>query len=73
MPCTHTVRFKRSGMSLDLGGVGKGYAVDKWLKSSRANGVTSGLVSGGGSSIYGIGVPPDDAARMVCSNPRSER
>lgn len=57
----HTVRFKVDGMSLDPGGVGKGYAVDKMVAILRANGVTSAIVSGGGSSIYGIGVPPNDS------------
>jgi FAD:protein FMN transferase len=56
-----TVRFKAEGMGIDLGGVGKGYAVDKMVNILRANGVTSGIVSGGGSSIYGIGVPPNDS------------
>jgi thiamine biosynthesis lipoprotein len=59
-PAYRTVRFKRAGMSLDPGGVGKGYAVDKMTAVLKSNGVTSGLVSGGGSSIYGIGTPPDD-------------
>lgn len=55
-----TVRFKESGMSLDPGGVGKGYAVDKMVSDLRAHGVDSALVSGGGSSIYGIGSPPNE-------------
>lgn len=59
-PAHHTVRFKQPGMSLDPGGVGKGYAVDQMAAVLQANGITSGLVSGGGSSIYGIGVPPND-------------
>jgi FAD:protein FMN transferase len=53
-----TVRFKKQGMSLDPGGVGKGYAVDKMVGVLQANGVTTALVSGGGSSIYGLGAPP---------------
>lgn len=57
----HTVRFKESGMSLDPGGIGKGYAVDKMVSVLRANDVDSALVSGGGSSIYGIGTPPNEA------------
>lgn len=56
----HTVRFKKAGMSLDPGGIGKGYAVDKMASVLRKNGITSALISGGGSSIYGIGAPPDD-------------
>lgn len=55
-----TVRFKKSGVNLDPGGVGKGYAVDKMADVLRSNGITSALISGGGSSIYGIGAPPDD-------------
>jgi thiamine biosynthesis lipoprotein len=71
----HTVRFTKPGMSLDPGGVGKGYAVDKMVAILEANGVTSGLVSGGGSSIYGIGAPPDDARGWYVRirDPKDER
>ncbi|MBV9677118.1 MAG: FAD:protein FMN transferase [Acidobacteriaceae bacterium] len=55
-----TVRFSKGGMSLDPGGVGKGYAVDRMADILRKSGITSALISGGGSSIYGIGVPPPD-------------
>ena len=55
-----TVRFRKAGMSLDPGGVGKGYAVDRMVAILRAEGISSALVSGGGSSIYGIGVPPNE-------------
>jgi thiamine biosynthesis lipoprotein len=55
-----TIRFTEPGMSLDPGGVGKGYAVDRMAAVLRAGGITSALVSGGGSSIYGIGAPPED-------------
>ncbi len=55
-----TVRFSEPGMSLDPGGVGKGYAVDRMAAVLRGSGVASALISGGGSSIYGIGVPPAD-------------
>ena len=60
-PAKRTVRFLKPGMSLDPGGVGKGYAVDKMVAILRANGVSPALVSGGGSSIYGIGAPPTDS------------
>lgn len=55
-----TIHFKKHGMSLDPGGVGKGYAVDRMVAILRKHGITSGLISGGGSSIYGIGKPPND-------------
>ncbi len=58
---TVTVRLGEPGMSLDPGGVGKGYAVDRMAAVLRGNGIASALISGGGSSIYGIGTPPDDA------------
>ena len=59
-PRHHTVRFRKPGISLDPGGVGKGYAVDRVVAVLRANGVSSALVSAGGSSIYGLGTPPGD-------------
>lgn len=45
-------------MELDPGGIGKGYAVDRVVALLRENGVKAALISGGSSSIYGIGAPP---------------
>ena len=56
-----SVRLTRPGVNLDPGGVGKGYAVDRMVSVLRANGVNCALVSAGGSSIYGIGAPPNDS------------
>ena len=55
-----TVRFDVQGLALDPGGVGKGYAVDKMVGVLKDSGITSALVSGGGSSIYGLGAPSDE-------------
>jgi thiamine biosynthesis lipoprotein len=52
-----TVRFARPGLALDPGGIGKGYAVDRMVETLLETGVTSALVSAGGSSIYGLGSP----------------
>lgn len=73
-PVRRTVQFKKPGMSLDPGGVGKGYAVDRMVSVLRANGVTSALVSGGGSSIYGIGAPPGEPRGwyVEISDPKNE-
>ena len=56
-----TVKFAKNGMDIDPGGIGKGYAVDKMAENLEENGIHSALVSGGGSSIYAIGNPPQDA------------
>ena len=57
-----TVRFDRPGVELDLGGIGKGYAVDRVVELLRQRGVLSALVNLGGSSVYGLGAPPGKEA-----------
>jgi FAD:protein FMN transferase len=57
-----TVRFAVPGLNLDPGGVGKGYAIDRAVAVLREAGIESGLISAGGSVIYGIGTPPEDPA-----------
>jgi thiamine biosynthesis lipoprotein len=53
-----TVRFARPGMSLDLGGVGKGYALDVLARQLVAFGVVNALLSFGESSVTVIGTHP---------------
>jgi arylsulfatase A len=57
-PDAGTIRFDRPGVELDLGGIGKGYAVDRVVSLLRQRGIASALVNLGGSSIYGLGAPP---------------
>jgi len=52
-------------VELDLGGIAKGYAVDRVVEILRANGVNSALVSSGSSSIYALGAPPEEAAWSI--------
>jgi thiamine biosynthesis lipoprotein len=59
-PIARTVRFDREGMELDPGGIGKGYAVDRMIGVLRRLHVQAALVSGGGSSVYGMGAPPHE-------------
>jgi thiamine biosynthesis lipoprotein len=54
-----TIRFDREGVEIDLGGIAKGYAVDRAVDVLRRAGVSSALVSACGSTIYGLGAPPD--------------
>jgi thiamine biosynthesis lipoprotein len=53
-----TVRFDRPGIELDLGGIAKGYAVDRVVDLLRREHVAAALVSAGGSTIYALGAPP---------------
>ncbi len=53
-----TVRFLRPGMSLDLGSIAKGAALDAAAAVLRECGVTSALLHGGTSSVVAIGSPP---------------
>lgn len=55
-----TVHFDRSGVEIDPGGVGKGYAVDRMVKILRARGIRDALVAASGSSIFALGNPPDE-------------
>lgn len=45
-------------LAIDLGGIGKGYAVDRALEVLKADGVTSAMINAGGSSIGTLGTPP---------------
>jgi thiamine biosynthesis lipoprotein len=60
-PARQTVHFARRGMDLDPGGIGKGYAVDRIVDVLERSGVPAALVSASGSSIYGLGAPPDES------------
>ena len=55
----YTVRFDCEGMAIDLGAIGKGYAVEQAAEILRENGIASGLIHGGTSTVYAIGVQPD--------------
>jgi len=55
-PTTHTGRLTQKGMILDLGGIGKGYAVAKALGVLKEHGISSALVVGGGE--VGVSAPP---------------
>jgi thiamine biosynthesis lipoprotein len=55
-----TIRFDTEGVEIDLGGIAKGYAVDRAVEILRSNGIASALVSSGMSSIYALGSPPGE-------------
>lgn len=57
---SHSVRFHRPGMELNLGSIGKGYALDRAAEVLRQHGVGAALLHGGHSSVLAVGTPPGD-------------
>lgn len=58
---TRSVKFNRPGLELNLGAIGKGYALDQATELLRNDwGIRSALLHGGGSSVRAIGLPPTD-------------
>jgi thiamine biosynthesis lipoprotein len=57
--CQRTVAFDRSGVEFNLGGIGKGFAIDRALDRMRTDfGIRCALLQGGQSSLRAIGAPP---------------
>lgn len=54
----HTVTLQASPMHLDLGAVGKGYAVDVMTNLLREWDIEIALIHGGRSSVFALGAPP---------------
>jgi len=57
-----TIRFAKPGVMLDLGAIGKGYAIERGAELLREAGVTNALLHGGTSTACAIGHPPDAAS-----------
>ncbi|MFQ5862085.1 MAG: FAD:protein FMN transferase [Candidatus Brocadiales bacterium] len=58
------ISFRHPGTRIDLGGIGKGYAVDRAVEVLKRWGITSALVNLGGN-IYALGHPPGARAWKV--------
>ena len=70
------VRLRSDCVELDLGGIGKGYAVDRALAVLQSEGVRAGLVNAGGSTIGAIGAPPGEPGwpvRLAAAGPSGSR
>jgi FAD:protein FMN transferase len=78
-PVHHTVRFEHPGMRIDVGGIGKGYAVDHGIGILQKLGIKHAVVTAGGDTrIIGdhMGRPwvvgirnPDDKDKVVTRIP----
>lgn len=61
----HTVRFRVEGMSIDLGGIAKGWALDKAADGLKKQGFASGFLDLGGNVLCLDAPPPGRNAYRV--------
>jgi thiamine biosynthesis lipoprotein len=70
----HTVELLTSPVQIDLGGMGKGYAVDKMAELLRDWSIDTALVHAGFSSVLALGCPSGTKGWPVTfSNPRNRK
>jgi thiamine biosynthesis lipoprotein len=68
-----TVRFDRDGVMLDLGAIGKGYALERAAEILRQAGITSAILHGGTSSVTTIGTDAEGRPwRVGIAKPEAE-
>jgi FAD:protein FMN transferase len=58
-PASRTARFAVPEMEIDLGAIGKGYAVDRVAAVLSEAGIETALIDAGSSTIFALGAPPD--------------
>lgn len=69
-----TIKLAKEGMSLDLGGIGKGYAADLVAEYLHQEHIESAIIDLGGSSIIAIGSKPSgESWRIGLQDPDRER
>lgn len=68
---TLTIAFTRAGMSIDLGAIAKGYAVDKAIARLKELGIRSCLVNAGGN-MYCLGKKRNRKWRIGIRHPRNQ-
>jgi len=79
-PVRQTVQFSQKGVRIDLGGIAKGYSVDRGIEALKALGFTRAYVSAGGDSriigdrfgkpwMVGIRDPRKEAGEVITRIP----
>lgn len=59
------VLFRSPCLRIDVGAIGKGYALDVAATTLRSQGISQALLDAGGSSIYALGAPPGQRGWLV--------
>ena len=62
---SNRIHFHSSRVAVDLGAIGKGYAVDRAAAVLRFCGIECALINSGGSTFYAIGCPPGQSGWLV--------
>lgn len=69
-----SVMLLKEGMSIDLGGIAKGFAADEVVHIFRKYGIKSALINLGGSSMYTLGYKPDNSLWSIAiQHPRKDK
>lgn len=56
-PETQSIQFKKEGIRIDFGGIGKGYAEDEMMKVLKQNEIKSAMIEGGGNIVLSDSPP----------------
>lgn len=71
-PEDKSAMLERKGMSISLGGLAKGYALDMVRSIYKKHGIDSGLINMGASSMYAIGKKEDRPWNIGIRHPRQK-
>ncbi len=55
----YTIEFDREGVEIDLGSIGKGFAIERAIQLLEEYEIETALMHGGTSAVYGLGTPPE--------------
>ncbi|MDB5351051.1 MAG: rane-associated lipoprotein involved in thiamine biosynthesis [Planctomycetota bacterium] len=71
-PKARTVRLRKPGMKLDLGGIAKGFACDEAMAALKKAGITCALVAGAGDIVVSDPPPDERGWRIGVADPEGD-
>jgi thiamine biosynthesis lipoprotein len=67
----NNISFRETGMKITLGGIAKGYALDRAMDILKENGIKHALVNAGGNILVMGGKPNGEKWSIALKNPRN--